>query len=208
MTYRAVKILKKARLILAEDTRHTKKLLDHYDIQSPLRPYHKFNEDQITGNIVNQLEKDDQAYAVVSSAGMPGISDPGYLIINQCIQSNVKVECLPGATAFVPALVNSGIPSDRFCFEGFLPHKKGRNKRLKALQAEERTMIFYESPFRLVKTLNQFCEFFGETRRGSVSRELTKIYEETVSGTLKEITHDFSTKKIKGEFVIIVEGKK
>lgn len=205
ITYRAVDILKNVDLILAEDTRTSSVLLKHFDIQNTLSAYHKFNEHKQVQNIINKLLS-GLTIALISDAGTPGISDPGFLLVRECVKNNILVETLPGATAFVPALVNSGLPSERFCFEGFLPQKKGRQKRLKELSEEKRTMIFYESPFRLIKTLTQFTEIFGENRQVSVSRELTKIYEENVRGTVKEIIAYFENKTVKGEIVIILEG--
>lgn len=205
MTLRAIKILKGANLILAEDTRTSSKLLHHFEIQNKLSSHHKFNEHQTTENIVRRIEG-GETIALISDAGTPGISDPGYLLVKKCLENQIEVECLPGATALVPALVNSGLPSDRFCFEGFLPVKKGRQTKLKELVTEKRTMIFYESPYRLVKTLEQFCEFFGTERPASVSRELSKMYEENVRGSLVEILEHFKAKAIKGEIVIVVGG--
>ncbi len=202
ITLRAIRILKEADIILAEDTRKTKILLDHYQIDKKLRPYHKFNEHSIVKEITDILQNNN--IALVSDGGTPGISDPGFLLIRECIKNDIEVECLPGPTALIPALVNSGLPSDKFVFEGFLPHKKGREKRLKELAAETRTMIFYESPFRLIKTLEQVATHFGADRKASVSRELTKIYEETKRGTLKELAEYYKINTIKGEIVIIV----
>jgi len=206
ITLRALRLLKEMDFILAEDTRQTLKLLKHYEIKSSLISYHKFNEHKSTVSILQRIQSGENA-ALVSDGGTPGISDPGFLIVRECIKEGVEVECLPGATAFVPALVNSGLPNDRFVFEGFLPHKKGRNKRLNSLKDESRTMIFYESPFRLIKTLHDFSGVFGEDRQASVSRELTKIYEETIRGTISEILCHYRNKFIKGEIVIIVAGK-
>lgn len=206
MTFRAVKVLKEVDLILAEDTRTSSKLLHHFGIQNQLSSHHKFNEHKTVSQVVERIQAGENI-ALISDAGTPGISDPGFLLVKNCIDQNVDIECLPGATALIPALVNSGLPSDRFCFEGFLPVKKGRQKKLKSLVEEERTMIFYESPFRLVKTLEQFCEFFGEERKASVSRELSKLYEENFRGTLVEVLEHFKSKTIKGEIVIVVEGK-
>ena len=206
MTFRAVEVLKNVDIILAEDTRKTSILLQHFNITKKLQPYHKFNEHKSTKRIIDLISM-GQDIALVSDAGTPAISDPGYLLVRECVNSNIDIETLPGATAFVPALVNSGLPSEKFCFEGFLPHKKGRQKRLKELAEEKRTMIFYESPFRLLKTLEQFKEFIGENRKVSVSRELTKIYEENKQGTLDEIIDYYKDRKIKGEIVIILEGK-
>ncbi|MFH1000211.1 MAG: 16S rRNA (cytidine(1402)-2'-O)-methyltransferase [Bacteroidota bacterium] len=207
ITLRAVRILKEVNLILAEDTRNTKILLNHFDIKTPMHSHHSFNEHRTVEQIIQRL-RTGETIALVSDAGTPSISDPGYLLVKNCIESNIEIECLPGATALIPALVNSGLPNGKFCFEGFLPHKKGRQKRLSQLADEERTMVFYESPFRLQKTLEQFVTVFGEERRASVSRELSKIYEETIRGTLKEIINFFSGRNIKGEIVIVVEGKR
>ncbi len=206
MTFRAVRILKEVDFILAEDTRNTGFLLKHYEINSKMYSHHKFNEHKTSESIVNRIATGETC-ALVSDAGTPAISDPGYLLVKTAIENNIEVECLPGATAFVPALVNSGLTNDRFCFEGFLPQKKGRQKRLEALKEESRTMIFYESPFRLVKTLEQFKDTFGEDRLASVSRELTKMHEENVHGSLNDITEHFKQKNIKGEIVIIVAGE-
>jgi 16S rRNA (cytidine1402-2'-O)-methyltransferase len=205
MTFRAIKILKEVNLILAEDTRTSSKLLHHFEIQNKLSSHHKFNEHQTTENIVRRIEG-GETIALISDAGTPGISDPGYLLVKKCLENQIEVECLPGATALIPALVNSGLPSDRFCFEGFLPIKKGRQTKLKELAIEKRTMIFYESPYRLVKTLEQFCEFFGSERQASVSRELSKMYEENFRGALAEILEHFKAKTVKGEIVIVVGG--
>ena len=199
--------MKEVDLILAEDTRTTSVLLRHYGIGKPLHSHHQFNEHRSVEHIIERLNG-GSVIAVVSDAGTPGISDPGYLLVRECIRAGIPVECLPGPTAFVPALVNSGIPSDHFIFEGFLPHKKGRQTRFQQLATEEKTMIFYESPFRLVKTLTQLAEFLGNTRYACVSRELTKIYEENARGTLEELIAHFSAKTVKGEIVIIVEGLK
>jgi len=206
ITLRALDVLKSVDLILAEDTRTSGFLLKHYNIVKPLQSFHNFNEHKILTSLIERLEK-GETMALVSDAGTPGISDPGFLIIRACLQAGLKVECLPGATAFVPALVKSGLPSDRFVFEGFLPVKKGRQTLLKQLADEERTMIFYESPYRLVKTLEQFAEYFGADRNASVSRELTKMFEETFTGTLTEVAQHFKTKEVKGEIVIVVAGK-
>jgi len=206
ITLRALDILKTVDLILAEDTRTSGFLLQHYTISKPLQSFHNFNEHRILESLIQRMEK-GEVMALVSDAGTPGISDPGFLIIRAALQAGLKVECLPGPTAFVPALVKSGLPSDRFVFEGFLPHKKGRQTALKKLAEEERTMIFYESPYRLVKTLEQFKEYFGADRQASVSRELTKMFEETVNGTLEEITAHFQAKEVKGEIVMVVKGK-
>lgn len=206
ITLRALELLKEVDLILAEDTRTTSHLLNHYNITKPLSPYHQHNEHKVLQHLVNQL-LEGKKMAVVTDAGTPGISDPAFLLVRECIKVGISVECLPGATAFVPALVNSGIPANRFCFEGFLPLKKGRQTLLKQLAEEERTMIFYESPMRLVKTLEEFITYFGEDRLCSVSRELTKLFEENKRGTLREVCDYFKEKPVKGEIVIIVGGK-
>lgn len=206
ITLRAVTVLKAADVILAEDTRTSGVLLRHLGISKPLQSYHIFNEHQTVQRLVGQL-KEGKTYALISDAGTPGISDPGFLLVRACIQYDIPVECLPGPTAFVPALVNSGLPTDRFTFEGFLPHKKGRQTRLTELAAEERTMVFYESPHRLLKTLGQFAEVFGPDRSASVSRELTKLFEENRRGPLSELITYFGEKTIKGELVICVQGK-
>lgn len=206
ITLRALEVLKEADVILAEDTRTTSNLLNHYQIERPLSPYHQHNEHKILQHIVTQLQA-GKKMALVTDAGTPGISDPAFLLVRECIKAGVKVESLPGPTAFVPALVNSGIPCNRFCFEGFLPLKKGRQTLLKQLVEEERTMIFYESPQRLVKTLDEFSTYFGEERLCSVSRELTKMFEENKRGSLKEVSDYFREKTVKGEIVIIVAGK-
>jgi len=205
MTFRAIKVLKEVDLILAEDTRTSGILLKHYNIQNKLQSYHKFNEHKAIGSILGLLGTND--IALISDAGTPGISDPGFLIVRECIKTGIEVECLPGATAFVPALIDSGIPGDRFCFEGFLPVKKGRVTRLKELAEEKRTIIIYESPYRVIKTLLQLIDFFGEERYISVSREISKMYEETVRGTLKEVAEHFSNNEPRGEFVIVISGK-
>ncbi|MEO5682991.1 MAG: 16S rRNA (cytidine(1402)-2'-O)-methyltransferase [Chitinophagaceae bacterium] len=205
ITLRALDVLKKVDLILAEDTRTSSKLLNHYLINKPLSPYHQHNEHKILQHLVNQLAE-GKNIAVITDAGTPGISDPAFLLVRECIKAGVKVESLPGATAFVPALVNSGIPASRFCFEGFLPLKKGRQTMLKKLATEERTMLFYESPVRLVKTLLDFITYFGPTRMCCVSRELTKMFEENARGTLQEVHDHFTLKDVKGEIVITVEG--
>lgn len=205
ITLRSLEVLKKVDLILAEDTRTTIKLLNHYQIVRPLSPYHQHNEHQVLQHLINQL-LEGKTIALVSDAGTPGISDPAFLLVRECAKVGVKVECLPGATAFVPALVNSGLPANRFVFEGFLPIKKGRQTMLKKLAGEERTMIFYESPHRLVKTLEEFIQYFGADRLCSVSRELTKLYEENARGTLQEVCDHFRKKEVKGEIVIVVGG--
>jgi 16S rRNA (cytidine1402-2'-O)-methyltransferase len=206
ITFRAIEILQQVDVILCEDTRTSFKLLQHYNILKPLSPYHQHNEHKILSHLVDQLSA-GKTIALITDAGTPGISDPAFLLVRECIRNNIKIECLPGATAFVPALVNSGLPINRFCFEGFLPLKKGRQTLLKQLVSEERTMVFYESPIRLVKTLHEFIQYFGEERQCSVSRELTKIFEENFRGTLQEVHDHFSQKTIKGELVIVVQGK-
>lgn len=206
ITLRALEVLQEVDLILAEDTRTTSHLLNHYQITKQLSPYHQHNEHKVLQHLVSQL-LEGKKMAIVTDAGTPGISDPAFLLIRECIKVGVKVECLPGATAFVPALVNSGIPTNRFCFEGFLPVKKGRQSTLKKLAEEERTMIFYESPVRLVKTLEEFMTYFGENRQCSVSRELSKMFEENKRGSLKEVNEYFKNKTVKGEIVIVIAGK-
>lgn len=206
ITLRALRLLKEANVVLAEDTRTTAKLLKHYEITTPLLSHHKFNEHQQVDRIAERIEQGENI-ALVSDAGTPGISDPGFLLTKTCVERGIGTECLPGATAFVPALVNSGFPCDRFCFEGFLPQKKGRQKRLSALLEESRTMIFYESPYRLVKALDQMSEIFGENRCACVAREISKMFEEFKRGSLKELSAHFTTKGVKGEIVIIVAGK-
>jgi len=205
ITLRAIEVLKEVDLILAEDTRTTSHLLNHYQVTRPISPYHQHNEHKIVQHLVDQL-RDGKKMALVTDAGTPGISDPAFLLIREAIKANVKVECLPGATAFVPALVNSGIPGNRFVFEGFLPVKKGRQSLLKQLAGEERTMIFYESPMRLVKTLEELSNYFGPGRLCCVCRELTKLYEENRRGTLSEVAAYYSEKTVKGEIVIVVAG--
>lgn len=207
MTLRGIRILKEVDLILAEDTRTSAKLLSHFDIKNKLVSHHKFNEHKTVEMIASQIETGKNV-ALISDAGTPGISDPGYLLVKTCLDKEIEVECLPGATALIPALVNSGFPTDRFSFEGFLPQKKGRQKKIKELQNEPRTMVFYESPYRLLKTLEQFAEFLGPTRRASVSRELSKLFEENRRGTLAELIEYFNSKTVKGEIVIVLEGKK
>ena len=207
ITFRAVRVLKEVNLILAEDTRTSHKLLQHYHIDTPMQSHHMHNEHKTVDAIVQRLKNGEQI-ALISDAGTPAISDPGFLLTRASILQGIEVECLPGATAFVPALVNSGLPNDRFIFEGFLPIKKGRQTRLNELAEESRTMVFYESPHKLRKTLSQFVTFFGPEREISVSRELTKMYEETVRGTTIEVLEYFEKKQPKGEFVIVVAGKK
>ena len=207
MTLRAIKVLNDVDVILAEDTRTSGKLLKHFEINTPLQSHHMHNEHKQVDGLVQKM-KGGATYALISDAGTPAISDPGFLLARACVENDIEVECLPGATAFVPALVNSGLPNDRFVFEGFLPVKKGRQTRLLELAEETRTMVFYESPHKLLKTLTHFAEYFGEDRPVSVSRELTKLYEETVRGTLAEVLEHFNSKAPKGEFVIVVGGKK
>lgn len=206
MTFRAIRILKEADLILAEDTRTSGSLLKHYEIKNAMQSHHKFNEHQTVESIVNRI-KGGQTVALISDAGTPGISDPGFLVVRECVRNGIEVQCLPGATAFVPALISSGLPDERFCFEGFLPQKKGRMTRLNALKEETRTMIFYESPYRLLKTLTQFAEIFGADRPVSVCREISKIHEESVRGTLQEVIAHFTETEPRGEIVIILGGK-
>jgi 16S rRNA (cytidine1402-2'-O)-methyltransferase len=207
MTLRAIKVLKEVDVVLAEDTRTSGKLLKHFEIDTPLQSHHMHNEHKQVEHLLEKL-KGGAVYALISDAGTPAISDPGFLLTRACVENGIEVECLPGATAFVPALVNSGLPNDRFVFEGFLPVKKGRQTRLLQLAEESRTMVFYESPHKLVKTLAHFAEYFGSDRPVSVSRELTKLYEETVRGTLEEVLQHFIQKPPKGEFVIVVGGKR
>ena len=206
ITLRALEVLKTVDLILAEDTRTSLKLLNHYQIIRPLTPFHQHNEHQVTQHLANQLLQ-GKTMAMISDAGTPGISDAAFLLVRECVKLGIKVECLPGATAFVPALVNSGLPSNRFTFEGFLPVKKGRQTHIKSLLEEERTMIFYESPHRLVKTLDEFVQYFGADRQCSVSRELSKLHEENFRGTLAEVAAHFKAKDVKGEIVIVLAGK-
>ncbi len=205
ITLRALEVLKEVDVILAEDTRNTSRLLNHYEINRPLSPYHQHNEHKIVQHLVDQLAA-GKKMAIVTDAGTPGISDPAFLLVRECVKAGIRVECLPGATAFVPALVNSGLPMNRFTFEGFLPLKKGRQTLLKQLATEERTMIFYESPMRLVKTLEEFIQYFGEDRSCCVSRELTKMFEENARGTLRTVCEHFKQKGVKGEIVIVVQG--
>jgi 16S rRNA (cytidine1402-2'-O)-methyltransferase len=207
ITFRAVKVLQTVDFVIAEDTRTSGVLLKHFQINKPLYAYHKFNEHQVVMRLTERIRQGETA-ALISDAGTPGISDPGFLLIREAILSGLEVECLPGPTAFVPALVASGLPCDRFCFEGFLPHKKGRQKRLNELRDEERTLIFYESPMRIQKTLEQLAEHLGGQRRASISREISKIHEQTLRGTLDELVATLKEKPLKGEIVICVEGKK
>ena len=206
MTFRAIRVLKEADLILAEDTRTSGILLMHFEIKNAMTSHHKFNEHKTVEGIVNRL-KAGETIALISDAGTPAISDPGFLVVRECVRNGIEVQCLPGATAFVPALVASGLPNDRFCFEGFLPQKKGRMTRLVSLQEETRTMIFYESPYRLVKTLTQFSEYFGAERQVSVCREISKIHEESVRGSLSEVIAHFTANEPRGEIVIVLSGK-
>lgn len=206
ITLRAIRVLKEADLILAEDTRTSGILLKHYGIKNAMQSHHKFNEHQTVEGIVSRI-KGGENVALISDAGTPAISDPGFLIVRECVRNGVDVQCLPGATAFVPALVSSGLPDERFCFEGFLPQKKGRMTRLNALKDETRTMVFYESPYRLVKTLSQFAEYFGMERPVAICREISKVHEECVRGSLQEVIAHFQEKEPKGEIVIIVGGK-
>lgn len=206
MTFRAIRILKEADLILAEDTRTSGILLKHYEIKNAMQSHHKFNEHKTVEGIVNRI-KAGETVALISDAGTPGISDPGFLVVRECVKNGIEVQCLPGATAFVPALVSSGLPDERFCFEGFLPQKKGRMTRLNALAEEPRTMIFYESPYRLLKTLTQFQEIFGADRQVSVCREISKVHEESVRGSLQEVVAHFTATEPRGEIVIILAGK-
>ncbi|MCI5559952.1 MAG: 16S rRNA (cytidine(1402)-2'-O)-methyltransferase [Phocaeicola sp.] len=206
MTLRAIRVLKEADLILAEDTRTTGILLKHFDIKNPLQSHHKFNEHRAVEQVVQKLLA-GQTLALVSDAGTPAISDPGFLIVRECVRNGIEVQCLPGATAFVPAIVSSGLPNDRFCFEGFLPQKKGRLSRLQELAEETRTMIFYESPYRLVKTLTQLSEQMGLEREVAVCREISKLHEECVRGTLQEVATHFTAHPPKGEIVIVLKGK-
>lgn len=206
MTFRAIKVLKEADLILAEDTRTSGILLKHFEIKNAMQSHHKFNEHRTVEALAQRIQA-GETVALISDAGTPAISDPGFLLVRECVRNGVEVECLPGATAFVPALVMSGLPNDRFCFEGFLPQKKGRVTRLTALQEETRTMIFYESPYRVVKTLTQFSEFFGAERQVAVCREISKVHEECVRGTLQEVIAHLTANEPRGEFVIVLAGK-
>ncbi|MBU46456.1 MAG: 16S rRNA (cytidine(1402)-2'-O)-methyltransferase [Flavobacteriales bacterium] len=207
ITLRAIRLLKEADLVLAEDTRTSNKLFSYYNIDTPLLSFHMYNEHKVVSKHIERL-KSGAKLALISDAGTPAISDPGFLLVRECIKEGLAVCCLPGATALIPAVVNSGLPSEKFVFEGFLPAKKGRKTRLEALKKEERTMVFYESPHRIVKTLSNFVEYFGADRKLSVSREISKLFEETVRGTANDLVFHFQQKKPKGEFVITVEGKK
>ena len=206
ITLRALEVLKTVDVVLAEDTRTSGQLLKHFAISAKLQAYHQHNEHREVEHLVQRMAG-GETMALVSDAGSPAISDPGFLLVRECVRSGVQVESLPGATAFVPALAKSGLPTHRFCFEGFLPQKKGRQTALKALADEERTMVFYESPYRVIKTLTDFMAVFGAERQASVSREITKMFEETINGSLQEIINHFNTKAPKGEFVIVVAGK-
>ena len=206
ITLRALRVLKEVDIVLAEDTRTTKKLFSHFKITTDLAPFHMHNEHKVLQKWIDSLRK-GKCIALVSDAGTPAISDPGFLLVRECIKEGIDVDCFPGATACIPALVNSGFPCDKFIFEGFLPVKRGRQIRMRVLTQEERTMIFYESPHRIIKTLNQFAEFFGEDRTISVSREISKMFEETIRGTVNEVLLKLNQKKPKGEFVIVVAGK-
>jgi 16S rRNA (cytidine1402-2'-O)-methyltransferase len=206
MTYRAVRIIREVDFLLAEDTRTTGVLLKHFDIKNKMISHHKFNEHQTVERIAERISSGESA-ALVSDAGTPGISDPGFLLVRECVAKGVEVECLPGATAFVPALVDSGLPTDRFVFEGFLPPKKGRQSRFQELVEERRTMVFYESPFKILKLLTQLAQFLGDDRKASVSREISKLHEQTVRGSLKELIEHFTQNAPRGEFVVVVSGK-
>ena len=206
MTFRAIRVLKDVDYILAEDTRNSGKLLKHFEINTPMHSHHMHNEHKTVETIVRRIQG-GETFALISDAGTPAISDPGFLLTRACVQAGIEVDCLPGATAFVPALVNSGFPNDKFVFEGFLPVKKGRQTRLKLLAEEDRTIIFYESPHKLIKSLAQFVEYFGENRLVSVSREITKLHEETIRGTAKEVLEYYTNKPPKGEIVVVVQGK-
>ena len=206
ITLRAIRVLKEADLILAEDTRNSGKLLKHFEINTPMQSHHMHNEHKTVDHVVSRIQA-GETIALISDAGTPAISDPGFLLTRACVAAGVEVDCLPGATAFVPALVNSGLPNDKFVFEGFLPVKKGRQTKLKILAEENRTMVFYESPHKLIKTLGNFAEYFGEERRISVSREITKMHEETIRGTAKEVLAYYTDNPPKGEIVVVVEGK-
>ena len=205
MTFRAVEVLKSVDVILAEDTRVTGKLLKHFEISTPMRAFHSHNEHKVLNRVMEEIESGTR-FALVSDAGTPGISDPGFLLSRACWEKGIVVDCLPGATALIPAMVNSGLPADRFVFEGFLPHKKGRQKRLQQLEGEERSIIFYESPYRVLKTLEQLKTFFGEEREVAACREISKLHEEVVRGSLKEVIEHFNQKAPKGEFVLVLAG--
>ena len=206
ITFRAIRVLNEVDLILAEDTRNSGKLLKHFDISTPMQSHHMHNEHKTVNHVVSRIQA-GETIALISDAGTPAISDPGFLLTRACVEANIEVDCLPGATAFVPALVNSGLPNDKFVFEGFLPVKKGRQTRLKLLAEETRTMVFYESPHKLLKTLANFAEYFGNERRLSVSREITKMHEETIRGTAEEVLQHYTDHPAKGEIVVVVEGK-
>jgi 16S rRNA (cytidine1402-2'-O)-methyltransferase len=206
ISIRAIEVLKDVDLVLAEDTRKSGILLKHHSIDTPLLSHHKFNEHRESERICRQIGS-GKKIALITDAGTPGISDPGFLLVRTCLENNIEVETLPGATAFIPALVNSGLPCDRFCFEGFLPHKKGRSKRIKKLEEEDRTIVFYESPYRIEKLINELIELFGGDRRASLSRELTKIHEETIRGSLAELAEKFNDSQARGEYVLVVAGK-
>lgn len=206
MTLRAIRMLKEVDFILAEDTRTSSILLKHYQIEKRLQAYHKFNEHKSLQGFISRMQS-GETIALISDAGTPSISDPGFLLVRACVENGIEIECLPGATALIPALVNSGFPSDRFCFEGFLPQKKGRQKKLQLLAGEERTIIFYESPFRLIKLLQEIAEYFGADRQVSVSRELSKIYEENLRGPVGELIEQLKDRTIKGEIVVVIKGK-
>lgn len=205
ITLRALRILKEVDVILCEDTRTSGQLLKHFEIQKPLFSYHNYNEHKIVENIINKI-KQGQSFALISDAGTPGVSDPGFLLVRECLKHGIQPECLPGATALIPALVKSGLPTESFVFEGFLPVKKGRQTKMKSLATEERTIIFYESPFRVVKTIEEFINYFGAERKVSVSRELSKKFEETITGTLEEVAILLKSKEPKGEYVIVLGG--
>jgi len=207
ITLRAIRLLKEVDLVLAEDTRNSKKLFIHYNINTQMSSFHMYNEHEVLQKYIKRL-KSGESIGLISDAGTPAISDPGFLLIRECIKEKIEVDCLPGATAFVPALINSGLPTDKFLFEGFLPLKKGRISRLLSLSDEVRTLVFYESPHRIIRTLTQFLEYFGDKRRVSISREISKFHEETNRGKISELLSHFKIKKPKGEFVIVVEGKK
>lgn len=206
ITFRAIKVLREADFILAEDTRNSGKLLKHFDISTPMKSHHLHNEHQTVAGVVTRIKNGETA-ALISDAGTPAISDPGFLLVRACVEANIEVDCLPGATAFVPALVNSALPNDKFVFEGFLPPKKGRQTRLKLLAEETRTMVFYESPHKFLKSISQFIDYFGEERLVSISREISKLHEETVRGTLREVYNHYAEKPPKGEIVIVLAGK-